>query len=390
MTLGWRGRGIWCALRVTAVALVCTVGMLATVRDAWAARWSVQAGPATARSAGASLAGVSCVTTRSCLAVGSVAERWDGARWSLEPGGRRSGHLGAVDCASSVSCTAVGSFPVRKCEKTLAERWDGLSWMVDPTPTPPFWRCASYGGGNSVSTDVRLAGVSCRLGTTCMAVGVISSTDCGARDAVAIIATCAGADDPLVEVRTAGQWSIETTRLDQGPVNAVSCVSQVCTVVGEGEIGRFDDKRWSVVRAQARDGTFVELTGVSCVAVNACVAVGSVFLGGRLTPVVEGFNGKRWTIEHQINLVASADLTAVSCTSRDSCVAVGSRGDTKGLPLVERWNGRAWSLDRVDAPRGATNSYLTGLSCPAPRDCVAVGYYLTQGRVDVPLIESER
>ena len=132
-------------------------------------------------------------------------------------------------------------------EKTLAERWDGLSWMVDPTPTPPFWRCASYGGGNSVSTDVRLAGVSCRLGTTCMAVGVISSTDCGARDAVAIIATCAGADDPLVEVRTAGQWSIETTRLDQGPVNAVSCVSQVCTVVGEGRLAAStaNDGRWS-------------------------------------------------------------------------------------------------------------------------------------------------
>jgi hypothetical protein len=102
-----------------------------------------------------SLAGVSCASLRSCIAVGvsdqgALAERWDGSSWQAQqiPGQPAEG-LNAVSCPARRSCTAVG--------ETNAEHWDGVVWSSFPVSTT---------SGNE------LGSVSCPTTSVCTAVGL--------------------------------------------------------------------------------------------------------------------------------------------------------------------------------------------------------------------------
>jgi hypothetical protein len=134
--------------------------------------WSIVPSPNPLARTG-QLVGVSCSSSSSCTAVGdytkrlgrtvTLAERWNGTSWSAEstpnPEGAPSSALNAVDCTSSSACVAVGnSFTRSGTEITLAERWDGTKWSLQPTPNP------SSGGGI-------LFGVSCSSASACTAVG---------------------------------------------------------------------------------------------------------------------------------------------------------------------------------------------------------------------------
>ena len=70
-------------------------------------------------------------------------------------------------------------------------------------------------------------------------------------------------------------------------------------------------------------------------------------------------------------------LNGVSCPSRKLCFAVGVvRGPKRRtMPLVERWNGSTWSVQRA-ASRGLRPSFanfLNGVSCVSAKACIAVG-----------------
>jgi hypothetical protein len=128
-------------------------------------RWSVQGLP---RPAGASyLNGISCSSATACTAVGdyvppvgatvphTLAMRWDGMRWRIEPTPSVSGRvplLLAVSCSAPSACTTVGTHG-----PALAERWDGTRWTVQPTPSP--------------HAGAQLGGVSCTSAASCTAVG---------------------------------------------------------------------------------------------------------------------------------------------------------------------------------------------------------------------------
>ena len=85
---------------------------------------------------------------------------------------------------------------------------------------------------------------------------------------------------------------------------------------------------------------------------------------------------------------AGTFLTGVSCPSPTSCFAVGSY-DVSGTEksLVEHWNGSAWGIMTSPNPTGATTSYLVGVSCPSPNSCFAVGSYQTTGGAEKSLLE---
>jgi hypothetical protein len=96
-------------------------------------------------------------------------------------------------------------------------------------------------------------------------------------------------------------------------------------------------------------------------------------------PLVERWNGRTWSMQRAPvpvdrknpgAVVGDSGLVAVSCTSARACMAVGGNG-TQG-PLAERWNGRRWAIQRApnsDRPGGE----LTGVSCGRANACVAVG-----------------
>jgi hypothetical protein len=138
--------------------------------------WSLQkvAGPSSAREP--DLLSVSCPSANVCIAVGvyvknrtglTLAEHWDGRRWSVEPTRNPSGQSGPltgsgfyrVSCASALTCTAVGAYGGFQSTVTLAERWNGSNWTIQKTPHPTP-NHASF-----------LSAVSCPTTKLCTAVG---------------------------------------------------------------------------------------------------------------------------------------------------------------------------------------------------------------------------
>lgn len=94
--------------------------------------------------------GVSCTSRIACIAVGTAVYRWEGHRWSIQPGPAGADGLNGVSCASSNACTAVGS---------RIYAWNGLDWSGVRIPRP------------ARDTAPELAGVSCLSRSSCVAVG---------------------------------------------------------------------------------------------------------------------------------------------------------------------------------------------------------------------------
>ena len=139
--------------------------------------WQVQETPGPEGSKKAELLGVSCAAATVCTSVGvftnsagtnlSLAEKWDGTKWTLQsspnPEGAKETVLRGISCTSSTACTAVGSFKSSAgIQLSLAERWTGSNWTIHSTPNPE--------GAKSSN----LAGVSC-LAASCEAVGGVQN-----------------------------------------------------------------------------------------------------------------------------------------------------------------------------------------------------------------------
>ncbi len=239
------------------------------------------------------LAAVSCPSRTSCTAVGhsgnragtrgaTLAEQWDGARWTIQrtpaPAGAKVSFLAGVSCPRRGACGASGSLITRSgVGLTLAERWNGTRWSIERTPTP------------AAATGAQLAGISCAAPATCVAVGLFD------------IVT--GMEIMLAERHRDAHWSIEKARYPSGATgvqfNAVSCRSaSTCTAVGSfGDettlsrplVERRTAAGWSVDPTPSPPGAIsASLSGVSCVGPSVCTAVGGfVNAGGTGRPLAE-------------------------------------------------------------------------------------------------------
>ena len=94
--------------------------------------------------------GVSCVSSSDCVAVGgdqkanrspALIERLRGSTWKIirspDPAGAGLAALHGVACASARACWAVGGQAKSQFAtsgRTLAERWNGTRWSIVPTP----------------------------------------------------------------------------------------------------------------------------------------------------------------------------------------------------------------------------------------------------------------
>ena len=96
---------------------------------------------------------------------------------------------------------------------------------------------------------------------------------------------------------------------------------------------------------------------MSCSSATNCFAVGNATKSGStsIAPLVERWNGKAWSIVATPKLSTSAHdssvLNGISCTSTSFCVAAGTLliGDSSGnftgrKTVVEQWNGKSWSI----------------------------------------------
>jgi hypothetical protein len=323
----------------------------------------------------------------------ALAEAWDGTSWHIQsapgPTGTIETILFAVSCASPAACTATGgSEPSSDAglEVSLAESWDGTRWTIQATPNP----------ANSIGTG--LSGVSCVSADACDSVG---SYD--VQLPIAVVAGEPIPAVTLAEAWNGTRWAVRATPDQRGAVeyselSGASCTSaRACAGVGDylTSAGLFAPlaERWNgrgwAIQPIPNPAANMEnfLYAVSCSSARACTTVGfSTSISGT-SALAESWNGTRWRIQPAPRPAHPTRLFGVSCPSARSCMAVGDH--LKGpVPLAEEWNGTSWRILTVPAPADAAVTVLSGVSCSSAHACTAVGSYTTTAGLRRALAES--
>jgi hypothetical protein len=155
-------------------------------------------------------------------------------------------------------------------------------------------------------------------------------------------------------------------------------------------IQHWDGARWAVVRSPSPSPFDNVLAGVATLSRASAWAVGYNLVNGYHRALIEHWDGTAWRVVPTPRAGPSdSDLWGVTALSATNAWAVGNEntGAFRFRPLVEHWNGTAWTLVRVPSPPltgvGAT---LSGIAATSPRNIWAVGNYQTGTRFQ-PLIE---
>jgi hypothetical protein len=293
--------------------------------------------------------------------------------------------LSGLSCPSLRVCVAAGyDVDAAGAPVPLVERWNGRRWAIQPTPGLPG------------ATSGFLFGVSCTTPRSCTAVGSV---------------TRGRSTDALVERWNGARWTMEPapaaarhSRPQATYLAAVACPSVgVCTAVGyagnsAGTAGAILAARWTPAGGWVTDPTAPPpgaraafLSGVSCPSVDDCTAVGFLATGsGAGAALAERWRQDRWRSERIPTPLgaSSVQLTGVSCPAPSTCTAVGYF-DTAGIDvmLAERWDGTRWVIGRARYPRGARSARFADVSCPSPKSCTAVGFLNDVEGLDAPLAE---
>jgi hypothetical protein len=293
--------------------------------------------------------------------------------WSIVAGAKSSAkesELGGVSCLSDAFCASVGvsanSYTAQRVD-TLFESWNGTGWLAMP--------------GNGTSLEGEPIDLSCASKTFCVAVG----------EDVASASEGEGLK-PLIESWNGTRWSKM-----QGPTGSgveslltgVSCASEdFCVAVGSEVpsttsskttekplIESWNGNTWTASPSPATGQHVALLTGVSCVSVKFCTAVGA---DGLLTTkklkieaLIESFDGKSWSTTPNPDSSANpSELVSVSCGSQSACAAVGL-GETGSL--IESWNGSRWANDTSPGKSSVEFSAVSCVVSSGPPDCTAAG-----------------
>jgi hypothetical protein len=302
-------------------------------------RWRIQPATDPAGSTGSYLQGVSCSSPQACTAVGfyftrgarpalPLAESWNGTSWSVRrvpvPAGAAQTWLYAVSCVSPRTCTAVGYYHNSAgAQKGLAERWDGTAWSMQKL--------------GAAAKNAALSGVSCPTASDCVAVGFVTGT----ADAQPIALAWNGT--------SWRSQRVPLTRQAQGGVfSQVSCpAANACMATGSvfaapgGAFAEFwNGTTWRPEHAPNPPlGQFsmgeITLASVSCISATDCAAVGNFTPRGQPEVFAETWDGTTWQRE-KITLPAGTDesmLDGVSCTAA-GCTAAGWHVGDAGIQVT--------------------------------------------------------
>ena len=339
---------------VTAAALVPGAALAGTVTAKAATAKAVRVKPpANAKpGSGALLQAVSCVRPRSCTAGGDyvdsaghdqamvVAEsngRWArGQELRMPPGtpAQPFAELNAISCAAAGSCLAGGSFEVGGTFIGFVATESHGTWGRALRLAPP--------ASAPASASFVVSALSCTGPGACVVIG-------GYRDKH-------GNAQIFAVTQSKGTWG-KATELRMPP------------------------------SANANPDALA--FGVSCARAGTCVTVG-IFnnLASVTRPLSVTESGGKWRQGSAISLPRGTSATstgsalAVSCPAPGSCVAVGSYTDAaagaQAFTVTQskgRWQ-RAALFTKLPSNAAANPApALTGVSCPAPGSCAAVGGY---------------
>jgi hypothetical protein len=362
---------------VIGIAISLLTAALAYAATQWTAESPITVGRSS------ELESVACPAADDCIAVGLVengpalAERWDGAKWSVmttaKVGRLKSPYLRAVACTSEKFCMAAGGGGTGNNTSALTERWNGSRWTRAPVRPPPGLSTTFY-------PNYDLAGISCRTPNDCTAVGAFIGRS--------------NYSQPLVEHWNGRRWRFQPSPRGSRFLSrliAVDCPSaRSCLAGGQAytsKLGRYsytiamswNGKRWRLLRPPTVAGrTQAELDGVHCNGPHDCEVVG----GAPSKPPL----ALRWTGTWTRQSVPSPDfpppiLSGVFCASASSCIASAYTLSLEpGNGSVYSWDGKNWSLQALP---GATGRYWDslGLGCSNITACQIVGGRFTQNPI---------
>ena len=290
-----------------------------------------------------------------------------GPHWIVQTSANRTApesFLENVSCTTNKACMAVGfSGPFLVASphgstaiRSLTERWDGAHWRIEPSPNP------------AGSTETFLNAVTCTSSHACTAVGSAIS---------------GGTTVPLAERWNGSHWSIERTprppKFKSGEFEGVSCPAlNECIAVGgfesasnvsSGFTERWNGSRWANAGV-IRLGTQAFVDSVSCPSATRCTAVGDYQPATTPVPLALRWSGGSW---HKQQTSGSGFLESVSCATLSRCTAVGAAPNGAAL-MAMQWNGGAWKATSVPEPGGVTTAFLRGVTCPTANSCEAAGW----------------
>gem|GEM_PF-599886 len=352
------------------------------------AAWSVQATPNPSGATSSQLNGVSCTAAAACIAVGSseqaatptpLSERWTGTEWLLLstplPTGATKGSLTSVSCTAANACTAAGWSYKEGTYSPLLERWSGSSWTL---------QTATGVGGTTL-----LEGVSCASATNCTAVGYYLKVT--------------GPPATYVVSWNGSTWTRQTApEPTKSELMGISCSSTSACIAAGFDAPTFNvslAEQWSSgtwTQQTTRNPTGsnrTNLFGVSCSATTACASVGEYEKEHEVyMPLAEWWTGTEWQLQ-TVPAIAGATggaLRSSSCIATNACTAVGryQASPTVFVPLAEQWTGSAWQMHVTPTVPSSTSGELLGVSCVSATICVGVGSEKNSSGVTVTLAEA--
>ncbi len=266
--------------------------------DQWnGATWTVVSGPALPGDPLTQLSGVACNSSSFCLAVGTQSAGALAGNFSRELAGDFDNEF---DGNSHNEPVGAGTLP-------LAETWNGASWTLVSIPR--------------ALDAAQFSGASCPSANWCEVVG-------------------SEGKKPVIATFGNGQWSASSVAVKSGhdSLSYVSCIStRACVAVGSRATKSADrtlteswnGTTWETV-ASPNLGPDDGLSSVSCTAATSCVAVGGSFSVSEtgVSTLIEGWNGSQWTVAASPDPEPFATLTGVSCTATGACLAVGASSPT--------------------------------------------------------------
>jgi hypothetical protein len=255
--------------------------------------------------------GVSCPTTRLCVAVTTLGQIYastdptgPASAWSvaeISPQGRNT-HLYGVSCPSESLCVAVSGRRANSGE---------VFTSTDPTGGAASWQEADLG------EQFDLRAVSCSSTDFCVAAGAAGE----------LLASGNPTGGP-------GAWSLVGSPAGPGILQSISCVPGVCLTgnTGGNLLAAAQPSTLSSWRV-GNGGSSVQVTGSSCPSAEACLAVdsnGDVIVSTEPTasdPHWSATNLRPYTTEAETPGSEDANgLFGASCPTTSFCALVGSRG----------------------------------------------------------------
>jgi hypothetical protein len=303
---------------------------------------------------------------------------WTPVTLPAVPGSAQSYQLNGVSCSTPASCVAAGYYGPQGAVSNLAETLSGGTWTPDGLPPPPLGLADPNPG---------LDGISCPVTGTCVAAGLYDDQNSNTHG--------------MVETLSGGTWTPAEppAPANAAPDPAAGLYGVACPAAGSCvAVGGYDDQQgiaqamietlangtWTPAEAPLPGpppgpGDFAALLSVSCPAPSSCVAVGYYGQEGRFSALIETLSGGTWTPATAPLPAGQADLGAelsgISCPAPGTCVAVGNYSvpGFRQHALAETLSGSTWTAATVPAPAGITDAELSAVSCPAPGACAAAG-----------------